>query len=51
MNGLSQYLALLNLVVLPLIAWAIRIERRLVRIETLLEAHQIGKAKTREGDG
>jgi hypothetical protein len=50
MGSIEAYLPLLNLIVLPLAAWIIKVEKRLTRIETILESHTKGTTKTRKGE-
>lgn len=37
MNGITEWAPLLNVVLFPVAIWIVKLERRLTRIETILE--------------
>ena len=46
MKDIIQYLPLLNVLIIPLFAWVVAVERRLARLETSL--HYVEKRKEGE---
>ena len=45
-----EVLQLLNLLMVPALGWIIRVEKKLARIEMLLNGHNTGNVRTRKKD-